>query len=185
MIGAAVAPGSTGINRLIISQALIGCGFAVQGMGYAVPSEILPRKYRPLAQGLLQTWAYVGGILGSMSIGAMINNLGRGGWRKFYWLNMALWATSTLGILAAYRPPRRHTHLDDLTFWQKLKYVDIIGSFLFSGGLTLFLVGISLGGGQYTWTDAHTLGTLVVGLGVLLIFGIYEWVCSPTTLCFA
>ena len=46
-IGAAIAPGSTNIYRLIAAQVLIGFGFSTVPLAYCVPSEILPRKWRP------------------------------------------------------------------------------------------------------------------------------------------
>lgn len=46
-IGAAIAPGSTDIYRLIVATILIGVGFSSVGLAFAVPSEILPRKWRP------------------------------------------------------------------------------------------------------------------------------------------
>ena len=46
-IGAAIAPGSESIYRLIVAQILIGFGFATTPLAYCVPSEILPRKWRP------------------------------------------------------------------------------------------------------------------------------------------
>ena len=46
-IGAAIAPGSGSIYRLIVAQILIGFGFASVPLAYCVPSEILPRKWRP------------------------------------------------------------------------------------------------------------------------------------------
>jgi hypothetical protein len=46
-IGAAIAPGSENIYRLIVAQILIGFGFATVPLAYCVPSEILPRKWRP------------------------------------------------------------------------------------------------------------------------------------------
>ena len=74
-----------------------------------------------------------------------------------------------------YRPPTRHTRLDHLSFWRKLGYVDLIGCFLLTAGLTLFIVGLSLGGGLYIWTDAHTLSTMIIGLVTLIAFAVYEW----------
>ena len=46
-IGAAIAPGSHDIYRLIVAQILIGFGFAAVPLAYCVPSEILPRRWRP------------------------------------------------------------------------------------------------------------------------------------------
>ena len=46
-IGAAIAPGSKDIYRLIGATILIGVGFSSVGLACTVPSEILPRKWRP------------------------------------------------------------------------------------------------------------------------------------------
>lgn len=87
----------------------------------------------------------------------------------------AVWGAAAVGIIFGYRPPKRHTRLDHLSFWQKLGHLDLPGFALLTSGLTLFSVGLSLGGGLYPWTDAHTLATLIVGFVVLVAFGVYEW----------
>jgi len=46
-VGCAIAPGSKDIYRLIAAQTLIGFGFASVPLAYCVPSEILPRRWRP------------------------------------------------------------------------------------------------------------------------------------------
>jgi len=46
-IGAAIAPGSKSVSRLIAAQTLIGFGNAIQVLAFAVPSEIIPKRWRP------------------------------------------------------------------------------------------------------------------------------------------
>ena len=87
----------------------------------------------------------------------------------------AVWGAAAVGIIFGYRPPKRHTRLDHLSFWQKLSHLDLPGFTLLTIGLTLFSVGLSLGGGLYPWTDAHTQATLIIGLVLLVGFGLYEW----------
>lgn len=88
---------------------------------------------------------------------------------------MAIWGLTAVSIFVGYRPPKRHTRFDHLSFMQKLRHLDIPGFSLLTTGLTLFLVGLNLGGGLYAWTNARVLSTLIVGLVTLLGFGIYEW----------
>ena len=88
---------------------------------------------------------------------------------------MALWGLTAIGILVGYRPPKRHTRLDHLSFLQKLGKLDLAGFSLLTTGLTLFLTGLNLGGGLFSWTNARTLATLIVGIVILLCFGVYEW----------
>jgi MFS family permease len=66
-IGAAIAPGSNNIYRLIVAQILIGFGFATVPLAYCVPSEILPRKWRPSEFTIERASAVI--------LGANVNNL--------------------------------------------------------------------------------------------------------------
>lgn len=93
---------------------------------------------------------------------------------------MALWGAIAILIFFCYKPPKRHTRLDHLSIWQKLGHLDITGSILFTIGLTLFTVGMSLGGGLFTWTNARTLATLIAGVAGLIAFGVYEWKGTKT-----
>lgn len=88
---------------------------------------------------------------------------------------MALWGVTALGIQAGYQPPKRHTRYDHPSLWQKIGHIDLVGFLLFAAGLSLFLVGLSLGGSQYTWTSGLVLGTMASGLAILLCLGLYEW----------
>ena len=88
---------------------------------------------------------------------------------------MALWGMTAIGLLIGYRPPKRHTRFDHLSFWQKLGSVDLPGFFLPTAGLSIFLTGLNLGGGLYTWSSATVLATLIIGILLLIAFGIYEW----------
>lgn len=99
---------------------------------------------------------------------------------ELQWVQMALWGTTAVGIFFGYRPPKRHTRLDHLSFWQKLGQLDLAGFGLLTAGLTLTLVALNLGGGLYAWTAAPVLATLVVGLVTLVCFGIYEWKGTKT-----
>ena len=93
---------------------------------------------------------------------------------------MALWDLTAVGVLVGYRPPKRHTRLDHLSFLQKLGKLDLIGFSLLTTGLTLFLTGLNLGGSLFSWTNARTLATLIVGIIILLCFGVYEWKGTKT-----
>lgn len=88
---------------------------------------------------------------------------------------MAFWGLTAIGLFIGYRPPKRHTRFDHLSFWQKLGRLDLPGTGLLTAGLTLFLTGLNLGGGIFTWSSAPVLATLIVGIVVMIAFGLYEW----------
>lgn len=91
---------------------------------------------------------------------------------------MALWGATAVCIFLGYRPSKRHTRYDHLSFARKIKALDFPGASLFAAGLTLFLVGLNLGGGLFRWTNKKVLATLIVGIVLLVGFGVYE--CRAT-----
>lgn len=63
-----------------------------------------------------------------------------------------------------------------------LSYVqtfDILGLFLFVGGLLIFLMGLSWGGALYPWSDVHVIATIVIGAAALVCFGLWEAFGNP------
>ena len=93
---------------------------------------------------------------------------------------MGLWGASAVGIFVGYRPPKRHTRFDHLSFWHKVARLDILGSFLLTLGLTLLLTGLNLGGGLFAWANVRTLTTLIIGIVALIAFVVYEWLGTKT-----
>ena len=95
---------------------------------------------------------------------------------------MGLWGFTVIGLFLGYRPPQRHTRLDHLSFWQKLRRLDLTGSLLLAAGLSLFLTGLNLGSGSFPWKSAKVISTLVIGIVLLIAFGVYEWRFTKTGL---
>ncbi|KAI6881382.1 hypothetical protein KC360_g6076 [Hortaea werneckii] len=154
-IGAAIAPNATHIGRVVAAQVLVGFGFASVPLAYCVPSEILPRRWRPFVQSGVNLAGALGACAAPLIIGSLTERDPHTGWRFFYWIQMALWGATALGIL-------------------KLRHLDLPGFFLLTSGLTLFLVPLNLGGNAYAWSSARVLTTLLIGLAVLATFGVYE-----------
>jgi len=102
------------------------------------------------------------------------------GWRNLYWIQMALWGFCVVGIIIGYRPPKRHTRLDHLSFWQKVATLDLPGMALLSSGLSLLLAGLTLGDNPWEWSDVRVLTTLIIGFVLLICFGLYEWKGTKT-----
>lgn len=86
-----------------------------------------------------------------------------------------MWGFCALVVFFSYRPPKRHTRLDHLSFFQKMRYIDLIGCALILAGLTLLLTSLNLGGNEYSWSNFRVLLTMLLGIGGLVAFGFYEW----------
>ncbi|KZM23649.1 transmembrane transport [Ascochyta rabiei] len=175
VIGCAIVPGSSSISRVIVGQTIKGFGYATTPLLYAIPSEILPNKWRPMAQGIVNMAASCASVSGPLIIGALVEADPVRGWRKYWWIEMALWAASLISIFFGYNPPKRKTQDDSLSWVQKLRKLDILGSLLLTAAVTLILVGLNLGGGQYSWDNSRVIATIVVGGVLVIAFGVYEW----------
>lgn len=100
------------------------------------------------------------------------------------WIETGFWGAAALGIFLGYKPPK-HSRIrtqEGRSLWQKILLLDPIGFFLLAAGLSLFIVGLNLGGGLYPWTSSRVLATLILGLVILLGFGLYEWKGTRTGL---
>jgi MFS family permease len=60
--GAIISARATSIDMLIVGGILIGCTLATIAIIHSIPSEIMPLKYRPLANGLCSSGGTIGGL---------------------------------------------------------------------------------------------------------------------------
>ncbi|KAI8084501.1 major facilitator superfamily domain-containing protein [Halteromyces radiatus] len=83
------------------------------------------------------------------------------------------------GLLEQYKRDMGKNNNQKMTTWEKIQWVlievDIIGSCLLAAGLCLFLVPFVLAVSRWGgWSSPTTLGTLISGCVLLVIFGFYE-----------
>lgn len=128
---------------------------------FAVGSEILPRKLRPVAQAGLNAAGAVGAIVGILAGGAL-TSASLYGWRNYCYIVAALLGASVIIIGILYNPPPRPLQRS-LTLREKLARLDWIGYILLTIGLVLFTIGLSWGNNPYPWSDARVLAPLIVG----------------------
>lgn len=55
-----------------------------------------------------------------------------------------------------------------------LKELDYLGIFLWTAGLTLFLMGVSWGGTMYPWNSAAPIASMVIGAVLLVVLFLWE-----------
>lgn len=72
-----------------------------------------------------------------------------------------------------YFPPPR-VNSTGLSRMQILGQIDFVGGFLSISGMILFMAGMQWGGYQYPWTSAHVLAPLLLGVGLLVAFCVWE-----------
>lgn len=88
---------------------------------------------------------------------------------RLFYINLPFCAIGLAFIpfVLRYQRPATSAH-------EKLSSVDWLGSALFIVGMTAFLIGLTWGGIQYSWTSVATLLPLIGGLAVVLTTVLYE-----------
>lgn len=162
------------VATAIAGFVLIGINYGSQPILFAVPSEILPRKQRPVAQATVNMSASVGGILSLVMGGALLRYGHLENYRTYFYVVAAFFGVSFLGILLFYYPPPREEQVS-FTLAQKLQKLDWVGYALFAPGLTLFSMALSWSQNPYPWSDAHVIGPFVIGVAMIIAFIFYEW----------
>ncbi|KAH8774979.1 major facilitator superfamily domain-containing protein [Hyaloscypha finlandica] len=172
-VGAVISAKAQDMATLIGGGILIGVTLTSISITQAIPAEVLPLKYRSLSQGLCFIAGSLGGLLGVLG-GGGLTNTNANGWRGIYWLQAGLHLATSLGFLAFYWPARPADR-PRKSIMEVLWAMDPIGSFLFMSGTALMLLALDWAGGTYQWHQVQVAAPLGIGMGLTVLFGVYEW----------
>ncbi|KAH9933626.1 iron permease [Epithele typhae] len=155
---------------------------AIQGFGgggsmsavQIINADMIPLPERGKFQGIAAVmWAV------ACSAGPIIGGgLARGGnWRWLFYINLPLCGIS-FTLSTAFLRVRNPT----TTLAEKIKEMDLIGLTLVVGSTVSFLIGMTWGGVQFSWSSAQVLAPLTIGaVGIVLFFVIEAlWIPRPT-----
>ncbi|KAJ9625494.1 hypothetical protein H2203_004251 [Taxawa tesnikishii (nom. ined.)] len=173
VIGSLVISRAQDIATLIVGFCILGIAFGCQSLLYAVVSEVLPRKFRPLGQASLNITSAIAAVVGILLGGGLLRHNNLENYRIYWYVAAGFYAVGTLGILLGYNPPPRE--LQALTVTEKLRRLDWVGYCLITIGLTLFSIGLQWSGNPYTWHDAPVLAPFIIGMSLMLGFCVFEW----------
>lgn len=160
------------MGMAIAGEAICGLGFGTQPLLYTVASEILPRRYRPIAQGGMNVAINMAGAFGLL-VGSVIIKEHSEGFRIYWYLSAGLMGVSALVCFLLYNPSPRPLQLS-LTLNEKLERLDWVGYFLLVSGIVLFGMALTWSDNPYSWGDAHILAPFVLGLAFLLGLAIHN-----------
>ncbi|KAI8722730.1 hypothetical protein NCS52_00417700 [Fusarium sp. LHS14.1] len=172
LIGSLLISRAVSMTMAIAGSLLVGVGSGSSSLLYAVASEIMPRRYRPMAQAGVNVANSLGGIF-TLLIGFALVKKSDQGFRVVWYIGAGLFAINFIAILFLFRPPKRALQVT-LTLQQKLRALDWIGYVLFSIGMILFSVGLTWANNPYPWKNAHVLSTFIVGIVFIALTVVWE-----------
>jgi MFS family permease len=173
-VGSMVVARATSMGMAIAGEVICGLVYGSQPLLYAVVSEILPRKYRPAAQGGINASLGLGGLTALLAGSTMIKKYAEG-FRVFWYLVAAILAVSALIFAILYNPPLRPLQ-KSLTAGEKLRRLDWVAYFLLATGTVLFVMALSWAENPYPWRSAAVLAPLLIGAAILGALAVHQTV---------
>jgi MFS family permease len=136
------------IEILILGRAVQGMGLAAFPLSYGIIRDVLPQARVPSALGTMASVIAVGGGLGAVLAGPIVDLLG---WRWLFWLPTIIMAVvALLGLRFIDDVPHRETGR-----------INWLAASLLAGWLITLLLPLSQGT-QWGWTSVSVLGLFAV-----------------------
>ncbi len=157
-VGSALCSLAPNGSSLVLFRFVQGSGGAlIFSNAAAILTDVFPATERGRALGLNQVAGVIGSVLG-LALGGILAGSFLG-WRSIFWINIPV---GTFATLWAY------LKLKETSERRRGEKLDPVGNILFSGGLTVFLVGLMLGALE-GWS-AEFFGLMAFGLLMVAAF---------------
>lgn len=168
---------ASSLNMVIAGQVLSGAGATLGFLCVPIFQEIVPKEKRPMIMSVSGVFAGTAYSTGSIISGAFIKGEVGGpnnGWRCGFYLCACCYAIAFV-LLAIFYHPGPRSNPEGLPMSSLLWQIDWLGVFLVAAGLSIFLVGLQSGGNPIPWISARVLACVIVGVGTLIMFCLWEW----------
>ncbi|KAJ7181547.1 iron permease [Mycena crocata] len=164
------------IAIFVVGSALAGASqdmVCIGGGGILTLTEILTADLVPLAergvyQGLLATVWALASFTGP-PIGGALASADTKSWRWLFYLNLPLGAIAFVLVLVFLKVNRPAGSVSE-----KLARVDWVGNGICVVGTGLAIIGMTWGGIRYEWSSVEVLAPIIIGICLLVVFGVYE-----------
>ncbi|KAL8822773.1 MAG: hypothetical protein Q9191_006497 [Dirinaria sp. TL-2023a] len=172
LAGSVVAAVANSFGLLLVGRSLQGSGGGgLIALTEIVVTDLVPLRLRGKWFGVISGMWSLGSVSGPVIGGALAQDVS---WRWIFYINLPIIGVAFIFVVFFLRLKFKATNLAS-----KLRRVDWIGSVLFIGSTTSFLIPVTWGGVSYKWDSWRTLVPLIVGLAGLAFFVIYEeWLAT-------
>ncbi|KAJ5731180.1 uncharacterized protein N7483_005688 [Penicillium malachiteum] len=168
--GSLAASLAQNVTQLIVFRAITGIGGGgLVTLGQMIVSDVVPLRERGKYQGILGAVVAIAYAIGPVTGGALAS-ASHDSWRWIFRLNLPL-TVICAGCVYFFMPLREV----EGNWKAKIKAIDFFGAFLALGGTALLILGLNWGGGEYAWSSAHVVASLVIGFVVSVAFVLWQW----------
>ncbi|WP_114423416.1 MFS transporter [Nocardioides houyundeii] len=160
VVGSLLCAISSSLPVVLTGRVLQGLAMGFIPVAISLVREVAPKEMVNTATAAVSATMGVGGALG-LPLSAWVA-------QNFDWHGL-FWMAAGLALLMAVLSVLLLPHVKD----EHPARMDYVGAIGLAIGLVSVLVGISKGTG-WGWTDGKTIGSIVFGLVVLVLWGVYE-----------
>ena len=158
LIGSLICATTGDWTLFLIGRAFQAVAIAAATVAYGLIRDLIPRKYVPLAIGLVSTGLGVSGVGGIMLSGLLTDTAGWS-YKALFWF-LVIYTLVTLPLLFLVCPE---------TKFRARQKLDPMGALLLAGGVGFALLYVS-NGANVGWTNGLYLGYLVLGVALMVLF---------------
>ncbi|KAF2112474.1 major facilitator superfamily domain-containing protein [Lophiotrema nucula] len=168
--------GAQSMTQLIVFRAFQGIGGSgLYSLTFVTLMKLISPEKMGFYSGVISSVFAIANLLGPL-LGGVISD--RTSWRWIFWINGPIVVTAI--VLLFFSMPGL---ADGKSSRERLRGIDIVGGILSVSWPVPLLFGLQEGGVRFDWKSGVIIGTLVTGLVVLLLFGLYEtWITHKTKL---
>ncbi|CRG87947.1 putative MFS-type transporter C1399,02 [Talaromyces islandicus] len=167
LIGSIVGGVCQNTGQLLVGRCIQGVGSGgIMAITEVLIADLVPLRQRGQYYGIMNgTWS-IGSVCGPIVGGAFA---GANAWRWIFYINFPFIG---IGIVCVFLFMRLHFVPTSLA--EKLRRVDYVGTVIFVGSTTSFLIPLTWGGVMYDWDSWRTLVPLIIGIAGCIGFIVYE-----------
>ncbi|KAI5922128.1 major facilitator superfamily domain-containing protein [Camillea tinctor] len=168
MLGSGICGGATTSGMLIAGRAVQGVGSGgIIMVSSTIISDLVPLRQRGNISAILMSIFGIGSALGPFIGGAIVSSTT---WRWVFYLMLPIGgaALAMLFIVLCVN------YNKEMSFWQKLRRIDLIGNSILVASTVSVLYALSYAGTRYSWQSWHTFVPLLIGFLGLFIFAWFQ-----------
>ncbi|ORX73335.1 MFS general substrate transporter [Linderina pennispora] len=162
------AAGSLSMNVLLAGRGIAGAGSAgIIGLTLVIVSDIVPMRKRGPYMAIFSLVFSISSVVGPLLGGVFTDHIS---WRWVFWLSEPIAGFVIVAVIILIRFPHSSTGM-----WAKLKRIDYLGILLLVGGLTMFMIGLTLPSNGHSWGSTEVVLCMSGGAVAVALFFIVEW----------
>ncbi|KAJ5865122.1 uncharacterized protein N7529_007038 [Penicillium soppii] len=166
--GAVICAIANDFTYMLIGRSIQGVGGGgIISLSEVIITDLVPLRWRGQYFGILSAMWSAGSVTGPILGGGFAEKVS---WRWIFYINFPFIGVGGILVILFL-----NLKLAPSSLVEKLRRIDYVGTVIFVGSMSSFLIPLSWGGISYDWDSWRTLVPLIVGGVGLLVFAYYEY----------